>query len=145
MQHGWTLEKRKWDNLLSVVTGTRWSKTQLVSLERDSVPQNRGVYAICVTLKTLNFNQNPFKTLYEIIYVGKSNCLRRRFLEHCDRAKRGVQMAKGCFGNNLEYWFTIVDANRIDELETRLIECFGPPANLKDRHIPARIGSSKPA
>ena len=144
MQNGWTLERKKWDCLLSVVTQTRWLKIRLVSLERDSVPEGRGVYAICVKLKTMNFTQNPFKALYEIIYVGQSNSLRRRFVEHCDYPKRGVEKAKKCFGDNLEYWYTEVDLDCIDELETRLIGCFGPPAN-RISGIGARLGAPRPA
>ena len=144
MQNGWTLEKEKWNCLLSVVTGTRWLKTRLVSHEQDSVPPRRGVYAICVKLKTLNFTQDPFKALYEIIYVGKSKSLRRRFKEHCDHAQRGVEMAKKCFGDNLEYWYTEVDLDCIDQLETRLIGCFGPPAN-RISGIGGRLGTPRPA
>lgn len=145
MQHGWTLEKQKWDQLLTVVSGTRWSKTQLNQLYRDNVPEGPGVYAICVKLRTSNFSPNLFKTLYEIIYVGKSSSLQNRFLGHCRRPERGIEQAKECFGDNFEYWYTEIDPNRIDELETHLIECFGPPANRISGRIRARIGNPRPA
>ena len=50
-------------------------------------------------------------------------------------------MAKHYFGDNLESWFTEVRLEQIDELEARLFDCFGPPANLVRGHIPARVES----
>ena len=130
MEHGWTLEKQKWDHLLSVISGTYWSKTRLNPLYRESIPESPGVYAICVKFRTPHFNQSLFKDLYNIIYVGESTTsLRRRFLEHCRDPKDEIERARDCFGDNFEYWHTI-NSNRIDELQTYLIECFGPPANL---------------
>ena len=143
MRHGWTLEKQEWDHLRRVVSKTCWSKTQLDQSCRDSVPKKSGVYAICA--KLTDFKQSLFKALYEIIYVGKSRSLNRRFLEHCRRPERGVKQAKQCFGDNLEYWYTEVNPDRIDELEARLIECFGPPANRISGTIPAKLGTPRPA
>ena len=143
MRHGWTLEKQEWDMLLPIVSQTRWSKTKFDSLYRDRVPESTGVYAICSS--PLDFTQRLFKALYNIIYVGKSKSLRRRFIEHCNRPKLEIEMARHCFGDSLEYWFTEVSLEQIDELEARLIDCFGPPANLVRGHIPARIESPHPA
>ena len=143
MQHGWTLEKQEWNMLLPVISQTHWSKTKFDSLYRDSVPGVPGVYTICSG--TPDLKQGLFKALYNIIYVGKSNSLRRRFLEHCNRPKLEIEMARHCFGDNLEYWFTEVSLERIDELEARLIDCFSPSANLVRGHIPARIESPHPA
>lgn len=146
MQHGWTLNKQKWEHLLTIISGTRWSKARLNQLYRDSIPESPGVYAICVRLRVPNFNQFLFKALYEIIYVGKSNVsLHSRFLDHCLRPERGIEQAKECFGDNFEYWYTEVSPDRVDELETRLIECFGPPANRISGRIRARIKNPRPA
>ena len=140
MQHGWTLEKQKWDRLLAVVSGTSWSKTILDELYCDDVPKRTGVYAICATIP--NFNQHLFEVLYNIIYVGKADIrtLHHRFLEHCRRPEREVKQAKECFGDNFEYWYAEVNPDRVPELETHLIKCFGPPANLRGgQRIPARL------
>ena len=143
MRYGWTLEKQEWDMLLLIVSETRWSKTKFNSLYRENVPQSSGVYAICSSPP--DFTQSLIKALYNIIYVGKSKSLRRRFLEHCNRPKLEIEMAQHCFGDNLESWFTEVSLERIDELEARLIDCFGPSANLVRGHIPARVGAPRPA
>ena len=139
MRYGWTLEKQNWENLLTVLSGTSWAHTNLDELYQDSVPEGPGVYAICLKLGTMNFNQIPFKNLYEIIYVGMSeSSVREQFLRHCNRHQRGVRKAKECFGNNLEYWYTEVNRDQVRELEAYLQVCFGPPANLRQESIPAR-------
>lgn len=146
MLYGWTLEKQHWDNLLKVMSGTHWSRTKLDPLYQDSVPEGPGVYAICIKLRTMNFNQDPFKDLYEIIYVGKSeDSVRERFLRHCNKPKRGVKEAKECFGDDLEYWYTEINSNQVQALEAHLIKCFGPPANRKQESIPARTTEGRPA
>lgn len=144
MQHGWTLDKQKWQHLLTAVSRTRWSKTRLDQLYRDSIPESPGVYAICARVP--DFNQFLFKALYEIIYVGKSNVsLHSRFLNHCHNPERGIEQAKECFGDSFEYWYTEVSPDQVDELETRLIECFGPPANRISGRIRARLRNPRPA
>ena len=139
MRYGWTLQKEEWDLLPQVIEGTRWSKTKLGQLYRDRVPKRSGVYVICV--KIPRFNQRLFKTLYNVIYVGKADKgnLHDRFLYHCNNPKPELVMARQCFGNNLEYWFTEVSPDQASELEARLIDCFGPPANRIRGHIPARL------
>ena len=145
MRHGWTLKKQEWDILPQIVDGTSWSKTRLAQLYRDHVPKCSGVYIICVKIPYLN--QSPFKLLYNVIYVGKADKgnLRDRFLYHCNNPKQELAMARECFGDNLEYWFTEVSSDQAAELEARLIDCFGPPANRIRGHIPARILSPRPA
>ena len=144
MQHGWTLEKQKWDNLLINIGKTHWSKVQFNQLYQDLVPETPGVYAICARLR--GFNQSLFTALYEIIYVGRSkDSLRNRFLTHCCRPERGVEQAKQCFDDRLEYWFTEADSDQVANLETCLIECFGPPANRISGTIRAKIGDPQPA
>ena len=145
MRYGWTLEKQEWDLLLQVVKGTSWSKTKLGQLYRDRVPKRSGVYIICV--KIPRFTQTFFKSLYNVIYIGKSDkgTLLDRFLDHCNRPKQELVMARRCFGDNFEYWFTEVDPDKVAELEARLIDCFGPPVNRIRGHIPARIGSPQSA
>ena len=63
MQHGWTLDRKKWNHLLTIVSGTRWSKTWLDQLYRDNIPESPGVYAICAKFKTSDYSQSLFKAL----------------------------------------------------------------------------------
>lgn len=146
MRHGWTLEKQNWNRLISIIRGTQWSKTQLDPLYRDSVPDSLGVYVICVTPRMSHNNHGLLNTLYNVIYVGKvdKGTLHRRFLQHCNQPKADIVKAKRCFGNKLEYWYTEVALEQINDLEARLIDCFGPPAN-RIRGISARLGTPRPA
>lgn len=146
MRKGWTLEKQNWQELLTVVSGTHWKRTKLNTLYQNSVPAKPGVYAICLKLDTMEFSQRPFKDIFEIIYVGRSETsVRSRFVVHSNRPLRGVKDAKECFGDNLEYWYTEVDREKVKELEARIIQCFGPPANQKEESIPARTTEPHPA
>lgn len=146
MRKGWTLEKQNWNDLLTVLTGTNWARTKLDILYKNRIPERPGVYVICLNLGTMNFTQRPFKDIYEIIYVGRSeSSVQSRFVSHCNKPLRGVREAKDCFGNNLEFWYTEVDYNKIREIEARIIQCFGPPANLKEESIPARTTEPHPA
>ena len=145
MRYGWTLEKQVWDTLLQTIEGTRWRSIKLNQLYRDSVPKCSGVYIICV--KTPDYNHKPFLSLYNIIYVGKADrgTLHNRFLNHCNTPKPELVQARQCFGDTLEYWFTEVEPGEVSELEARLIDCFGPPANLRRGHIPGVLKSPQPA
>ena len=146
MRNGWTLEKQNWEDLLKVISDTHWSHTKLDTLYQNKVPERPGVYAICLKLKTMDFNQRPFRDLYEVIYVGRSETsVRSRFVKHSSSPVRGVRDAKECFGDNLEYWYTEVNRDQVRELEARLIQCFGPPANLREETIPARTTAPRPA
>ena len=146
MRHGWTLKKHGWDRLHTVIRETQWSKTRLDPLYCDSIPESLGVYAICVTPGMPNLNHGLLNALYNVIYIGKVDrgTLNRRFLQHCNQPKPDIAMAKRCFGNHLEYWYTEVELNRINELEALLIGCFGPPAN-RISGIGARLGVPRPA
>lgn len=146
MRYGWTLEKQQWDHLLSAFSGLSWSKTKLTPLFRDDVPERQGVYVICAKIPA--FDQSLSQVLYNIIYVGKADrgTLRTRFLRHCRKPKREIELARQCFGDSLEYWFASVRVNQIAELEARLIDCFGPPANLRRGSLTMKLaGTSQPA
>ena len=145
MRYGWTLEKHEWDLLLQVAEEISWSKTKLGQLYRNRVPKRSGVYIICA--KIPRFTQRFFKSLYNVIYVGKANkgTLHDRFLYHCKYPKQELVMARSCFGDNLEYWFAEMDPGKVAELEARLIDCFGPPANRIRGHIPGKLGRPQPA
>ena len=146
MRHGWTLKKHEWDRLLSAVRGTEWSKTWLRPLYQDSIPKSLGVYAICATPSMPNLSQALINVLYNVIYIGKVDrgTLHARFLQHCNYPERDIVEAKRCFGNKLDYWYTEVDLDRINELEARLIDCFGPPAN-RISGISGRVTTPRPA
>lgn len=144
MEYGWTLKFEQWKLLIKVAAGTQWKKTRLRELFCDDVPVKPGVYAICSTLQCLPFK--PFSKLYNVIYVGKEGVsLNRRFLEHCRNPKSELVDAKNCYGGNLDFWYTVIESQKVGRLEALLIECLGPKGNRIRGTIKAKIGKPRSA
>lgn len=138
MRYGWILKKKEWKYLVNTVLGTKWKRTNLNKAYRDGVPETSGVYVICTTIK--NISINPFQKMYNAIYVGKEGVsLRRRFLEHCRPSNPEIMEAMKCFNNDLDYWFAIVSPDKIDVIESCLIECLGPSANRMSGSMKGRL------
>lgn len=142
MQHGWSLERKRWDTfatLCASAASSSWEKTKLDDVYRDRVPLSPGIYAICT--------KPPMPALpsglYNVVYVGKAVVLRQRFLNHCQRPAPDLARAKETFGPMLDYWFMTAEAEKVASLESRLIDCLGPAANLK-RGIIAVLGAPEP-
>jgi hypothetical protein len=150
MRYGWSLEKSEWLNLFPyIVNNQLWRAVQLTIGERDGVPTGSGVYVMCVAPPNRKLDKalqshNPFEFLYTPIYIGQTDNLKRRFLEHCQRPKPELQKGQDCFNGNIHYWFIRIEPQNLDKVEADLIACFGPPANVL-RGIRARIGTPVPA
>lgn len=144
MKYGWTLEQDKWDRLFGLIKETKWKKTFLDYIWRTQVPDSPGVYTICVRIK--NINISPYKDFYNIIYAGL-DCisLRRRFEEHCRSKKPEIIQAKSSFAEKIDFWYSTINYERLFEMESCLIDCFGPSANLVSGRIMAYIGDPQPA
>lgn len=145
MRYGWQLEGVLWDHLAAGCESTRWTRTYLEDMYRQNVPATPGVYLICASAQDgLVFTESPervFQVLYNAIYVGQSNNLRRRFAQHV-RGYGNVPRARTIF-RRLDYWYTGVTSEKLDELEQCLINALGPTAN--DRNVLAIVGKPVPA
>lgn len=137
MDHGWSLSKKDWDKLSQAIKDIVWTRSTLDHIYRDLIPETAGIYMICSKVKYLT--QSPFNKFYTALYVGVASPLRRRFLEHCRNPQKGVHAAKQCFAPPLDYWYTIVSDEKRYEIETLLIDCLGPPANMQRGVIRAKI------
>jgi hypothetical protein len=145
MRYGWSLDKEQWQTLIRTTATITWSRVHLRDLDRDSIPERPGVYVICAKVK--GFGQGVFSELYNVIYAGQDGVsLRRRFLEHCGKPKVELRSAQNCYIYPLEYWYSVVEVEQLDEIEGALIDCLGPPANLvRKLTIKARLGRPQPA
>jgi hypothetical protein len=144
VKYGWSLDKTVWE--ACIVAEGEWKKATLDPIKQDSIPPGPGVYAICAR-PTLR-REGVFESLYEIIYVGRAKGaggLRGRFLTHCNHPSARLQLAKDCFGANLDYWFRELEAEAVAIVESRLIQCLGPIVNQMGGIIEARIREPRPA
>lgn len=143
MKHGWSLETRHWQafaDLCASVVSSTWQQTKLDGVYRDRVPLSPGVYAICSGPPVPDLPTG----LYNVLYVGKATALRQRFLNHCQHPAPELARAKVAFGPMLDYWYLTASREMVLILESRLIDCVGPAANLR-RGISAVIGPPEPA
>ena len=130
IRYGWPLHPLEWEELPVEIRGSaRWQSRTLGHAARNSIPPAAGVYLMCVRPPNGPDLAEPFRGLIEIIYVGKTKDLRRRYDEHLNVPSPKVRAARNTYSNSLRFWFSIVPEGRIDLVETLLIECFGPPAN----------------
>ena len=108
-------------------------------------PQKPGIYLICAPppnqpAEFLSGN------LYNAMYAGRATIsLQRRFEDHCRRPDKNIQSVKQTCGAKLDFWFSIVPAEKIIELEAVLIDCLGPSGNRQRGEIAAIILAPVPA
>jgi excinuclease UvrABC nuclease subunit len=102
-----------------------------------------GIYIICAE-PAIIFGGLP-SPIHDAIYVGQAISLRTRFLTHCRNPARRLKMARLCFEDRLKFYFVEADPREVARLESRLIKCFGPPANEIQGVIEAVIGSPRSA
>lgn len=150
MRYGWALDRNEWDRVPQAVRDSTWRSVQFTSGNHVSVPEAPGVYALCVSPPGGQLRIPPeahriFDLLYTIIYVGKSDNLHRRFLQHCSHPKSELVQTQNCFGGKLDFWFMRLDPRNVAETEATLISCFGPIANRISGSIPVRIERAQPA
>jgi excinuclease UvrABC nuclease subunit len=110
-----------------------WSFTQYHPVFAEEVPRSSGVYAV---LRVSRSSGIPVSS--EVLYVGKSRDLRKRFRGHTDpyrqhnRALNALSHEKG-----LEFWYSPVNAAELDAAERKLIRDLNPVTNVlryRDAH-----------
>ena len=82
-----------------------------------------------------------FSLLMTPIYIGRTNNLRRRFIEHCRQPSPMVSAARTCFGRSMLFWFHLRELSLVVTDEATLIDCFGPVANKRREAIKGRLGT----
>ena len=132
IRYGWALDTSDWSNLAQeILHRGQWQSRPLGYASKRSVPQLAGVYMMCARPPGVSTMNEPFSSLMEVIYVGKSNNLRRRYAEHLNVPSPKVRMAKLVFSDSLRFWFIRIPTASLSDAERLLIDCFGPPANDK--------------
>ncbi len=147
MKKGWNLDKQEWCDLERLIDSLEWKRVPFHESFDDQVPSTSGVYMICGNTPFLS--AFPFSEFHNVLYVGLSRTsLKNRFRTHCMRPDVNIKSAKALYGyvsNKMRYYFAKVSADKVDVLEGRLIDCFGPPSNRQSGSVRGRVRSSKPA
>ena len=94
-------------------------------LERH-IPAEPGVYVIKSVRRVMNL-----PVTQELIYIGKSKNLRRRFKEHCDdSSEHNSGLLSERWKRDLEFWYARAGSSKIAELEKQLIGELDPLTNI---------------
>jgi len=150
MEYGWSLDKSTWNKIpAAVAKGHRWRAVHLTVGNHRTVPQVSGIYVVCAAPPGRRAPlpagaHDLFRFLYSAIYVGRSDDLRRRFVEHCNSPKEELAQSQECFDSRLDFWFIREPSDTIAALESVLIACLGPQAN-RISGIRGTLGQPVPA
>lgn len=149
LNYGWQHDRELWDRIPADLRDSRsWRAVGFVENEAASVPSGQpGIYFFCTSpvgrRPPVQIRGNDlFSNLFTPIYIGKTDNLRRRFLEHCRSQSGKLNSARLCFGASMQFWFHRLSQDRIKDDEAVLIRCFGPTANERMETI--RVGIRGP-
>ena len=139
LQKSWSLESAKWAELfrlLSTSENIDFKQAPFIPGAQLSIPAESGVYLV-VAKPIIHLQGNPIRNpsmklreLQNVLYVGRSSNLRKRFGEHINGGPGTTSVADitRCFAG-LTFWWLTVSGGETQELEDLLIRTFGPPAN----------------
>ena len=151
LKYGWQPDPELWaripDDLRHSIS---WRSVGFVPYEAVLVPNGQpGIYFFCTSpvgqrLQQQIRDNHLFSNLFTPIYIGKTDNLQRRFLEHCHNPSARLDTARRCFGASIQFWFHRRALDQIDDDEAILIHCFGPTANRKKESIKAILKAPIP-
>lgn len=141
MRYGWSLDSVLWRQLQTRVAQFKWNRVYLERDYQSRVSSGSGIYLICANTKSIPIDGKVMERIYNVLYVGQTNNLRRRFREHA-HGHGQVLKSKDIF-RQMDFWYTELDTAQLSDIEQLLIRVFGPPANGK--YVKAKIGDPVPA
>lgn len=98
-------------------------------LERH-IPDVPGVYVIKSVERYLGLPVS-----HDVVYVGKSENLRRRYREHCNfTTEHNPELLSMRLSEPLEFWYASAERKKISEIEKELISKTKPKVN-KIRYV----------
>ena len=144
MNHGWSLQIDRWRRVREDCNRfSPWRTTPFLLVNSARVPSSSGVYALCAPSNRPTAPRHLLDAIYSPIYIGRSDDLRRRFIEHIRRPQPLIDEAVRTF-SGLDYWYCVVDEHQTASFEAQLIDCLGPSAN-RIRGLVATLGPAQPA
>ena len=151
MRYGWAIKHTLWSSLPEqLVKGGEWRRVQFGLSDANSVPPESGIYALCAAppgrARSVQPTHNDlFGVLFTALYIGRTRNLNQRFIQHCSHPKPEIELIRSAFQESLEFWFHRLNSKDVVAVEAQLIDCFGPPGNLKRGAISAKVLKSRPA
>ena len=151
LNYGWQHDPELWAQIPSDLRdSSAWSWVGYVENEATLVPAEQpGVYFLCTSpvgrRMPSNVRKNDlFSNLFTPLYIGKTDNLQRRFVEHCKHPSPKLRAARRCFGASMQFWFHRLIPARLGRDEAILIRCFGPTANEKKESVIGVLGKPIP-
>jgi excinuclease UvrABC nuclease subunit len=102
-----------------------WTVTTLASAALARVPARPGLYMIAAATRAAGV---PLSV--DPIYVGRSKNLQRRLGEHANPwREHNRQVGAALLQKELEFWYSEVPEEQLNQLEVQLINVINPHAN----------------
>lgn len=127
MQYGWSCDLEQWASVRRALTGRAWFVSRYAAGYENSIPQRPGLYMIVLSASETVESAPPWDTMQAPVYIGKSENLRRRFIEHVYNRSH-----VGQYVNNLpklKYLYCPADKKELSQVESHLVQVFGPRVN----------------
>ena len=142
LNYGWQHDSAMWNRIPSSLRGsTSWRSVEFTENEAVSIPDSQpGIYFVCTSpagrrLSIQRQATDLFATLFAPIYIGRTDNLQRRFLEHCRHPSTKLRTARLCFGASMQFWFHRLPPEELRDTEAILLACFGPTANERQERV----------
>ena len=151
MKYGWSLCARQWEELKAALAHLTWSRVFVAKRWASDVPCEAGVYMLCTPPPQCPLSFKEGAGLFNALYVGRADDLRRRFNNYCRRkniseeARRALDELLG-EGGRMFFIFSVIPPERLRETEGCLIRCLGPSVNKRDEiKLRGKVGLPIPA
>ncbi|KJF17592.1 GIY-YIG nuclease family protein [Acidithrix ferrooxidans] len=139
IEHSILFEKSKFESLSqsSIVLKPHGGKRQLKESTISAVPAEPGIYVLCARSRFEDPKNRTginllLSSLYYVIYVGKSNDLRKRLKEHI-KASHNPDLSRYIRGldtnSTIDFWCFTCPAEQLNEAESHLISLLNPATN----------------
>jgi excinuclease UvrABC nuclease subunit len=133
--HQFMLWRRMWEEYANGYE-LEWNTHRLEANQAGQIPEEAGVYSLILQPGIANHPACVY-----LMYVGRTNSLRRRFGEYLNQERRITGRPKifsllNMYPNHTWFCCAILPENEIEAAEEALIAAFIPP---KNDQLPARV------
>jgi excinuclease UvrABC nuclease subunit len=105
---------------------TNWSHIDYHSASGSYLPKMPGIYAVMRVKRAFGIPLG-----LNVLYVGKSKNLYRRFSQHVDPYRQHNKSLNEINGTQgLEFWYVQASVEELDQIERKLIRELSPSANV---------------